>query len=143
MGLCPLSSAPCPHQYHCLSDFLLLGVYLIYLLRLLFLLPIFWIQSSRGLEEIFFDLSKIQSRPHEIYQGRIRYLVLFVLPFAITVSFPVQILFFGMNWHLIAHFGFILLFFSALVQWFWNKAIKAILLLPLNLLHLIGDRFNT
>ncbi len=104
---------------------LLLGVYLIYLLRLMFLLPIFLMQSSRGLEEIFFDLSKIQSRPHAIYQGRIRYLVLFILPFAITISFPVQILFFGMNWRLLLHFGLILLFFSALLQWLWNKALQS------------------
>ena len=105
--------------------FLLCGVYLIYLLRLLFLLPIFWMHSARGTEEIFFSLNGLQTRPHGIFQGKIRYLVLFILPFAITVSFPIQLLFFGINWPLIAHFSLVLIVFSLFVQWLWDRALRS------------------
>jgi ABC-2 type transport system permease protein len=48
---------------------LLDGVFVTYLLRLLFITPVFWLHSGRGLDELHFSLEKLGERPHQIYAG--------------------------------------------------------------------------
>jgi ABC-2 type transport system permease protein len=111
---------------HYVSYFILLlsGVYLLYLIRMLFLIPVFWSHSSRGLDELFFGLQHTQEKPDAIYQGPIRKILTSILPFAIIISYPVNTLFKGPAPLTLAHIATILIIFSILVSKFWNFALK-------------------
>lgn len=72
---------------------LFVGVFLHYLLNVLFLLPAFWMHTSHGLREIFFSLTEVITRPSGIFTGWVRRLLVTVLPFAVIASFPARALF--------------------------------------------------
>lgn len=69
------------------------GTYLFILLRILFLTPVFWTHSGRGLEAIFWTADKIAERPDAIYRGWVRKVLVSILPFAVISSFPARALF--------------------------------------------------
>ncbi len=82
---------------------LLVGVFLHYSLQLMFLIPTFWMHTSSGLREIFWSVDQCGSRPHTIYRGWTRRILLSLLPLALTTSLPAYGLFTGYSWMLLAH----------------------------------------
>jgi ABC-2 type transport system permease protein len=82
---------------------LLLGVFLHYTLQVMFLIPTFWMHASGGLREIFWSLDQLTSRPHGIYGGWVRRIVVSILPFSLIVSFPTQGFFAGFSAGLVLH----------------------------------------
>ncbi len=104
---------------------LVVGSFLFYVVHLLFLVPVFWIHSGRGLDDLFYHLERFTERPHQIYRGWVRLLLVTVLPFALMISVPAHALFDGLGWDTLLHllavaggaFGFLL--------WLWDRALRA------------------
>ncbi len=104
---------------------LILGAILRYLLRMCFLIPTFWLHSSRGFDMVFFQLNRFLERPHRIFTGAMRIILTSILPFGIMASFPAALLLDGFKWNIFIHFLDVLIGFSFLVNWFWNKGLRA------------------
>ena len=105
--------------------FLLAGAVVYYLLHVSFLIPVFWIHSHRGLGELFFGLSKLMERPHQIYLGWVRVLLMTLLPFAVIASVPAHTLFEGLNLAHVVHVSLVIAGLFAFVVWFWNRGLAA------------------
>jgi ABC-2 type transport system permease protein len=114
-----------------LTDFLLYvglilnGVLLHYVLQMIFIIPVFWTQSNRGFNDFFFSMGISIERPDLIYKGPLRWVLTFILPFALIVSFPARIFFETQSESLLMH-----LFGVTVVMWvimltFWRKGLKA------------------
>ncbi len=82
---------------------LLVGVLLHYAVHMMFLIPSFWMQSSGGLREIFWSLDQFTSRPHGVWTGWLRRVLVSLLPLALIVSYPSQALFTGATPAFLAH----------------------------------------
>jgi ABC-2 type transport system permease protein len=95
----PLGAGPVALFLGCL----LVGVFLQYLLNILFLMPAFWVHTSHGLREIYFSLIETMTRPAGIFTGWVRRILVTLLPFAVIVSFPTRALFEGDRWPVVLH----------------------------------------
>ena len=106
--------------------FLLLnGAVLYYLVRLLFVLPVFWLGSIKGLDGLFYNLYYIVDRPDKIFRGIVRFLLTSILPFCVMVSFPTRAFFDGSDPLLIAHIFGTTLALSCLTYVVWRKCLRA------------------
>lgn len=77
-------------------NFLLLiinGTFLFHLIRLLFILPVFWTHSSRGFDTIFWTIGKFAERPHGIFKGYVKLFFFTLLPLSVIASLPTESLF--------------------------------------------------
>ena len=104
---------------------LLVGMLLHYLTHVAFLIPVFWLHSAGGLREIYWSLSSTMNRPHAIYTGWVRRLLVSVLPFAFIVSFPVEGLFSGFAWSLVLHAAAVLCGAALVVGILWRLGMRA------------------
>lgn len=69
-----------------------LGSLIHYALHILFVLPIFWTHSGRGLMGIFWNMGKFMERPDSIFTGWTRRILISVLPFSLMASFPARVI---------------------------------------------------
>lgn len=102
----------------------LLGCFLGQLLRLVFILPVFWTHSNRGLDTIYWSLGKFAERPHGIYKGFVRILLLSVLPFAVMASLPTQSLFQDSPLKIAMYCTGVFMAFFVMVLWVWRLALR-------------------
>jgi len=111
----PLGAGPLVLFLACL----LVGVFLHYLLNLMFLLPAFWMHTSHGLREMYFSFTETMTRPAGIFTGWVRRFLVTVLPFAVIVSFPTRALFEGDAWPVVIHLVAVtaVAFLAALAMW--------------------------
>ena len=105
--------------------FLAAGTLIHYLIRITFIIPVFWLHSNRGLDEMAWTLNRLSERPHQIYPGPLRWILLSVLPLAFTVSYPAHVLFEGLTWQSLVHLLGVVAGLFLFVVWFWNRALKA------------------
>lgn len=105
--------------------FLLNGVFLTYVLRLLFITPVFWLHSSRGLDELNFTLERFAERPHQIYSGWLRRFLVTLLPFAFLSSIPAHVLFDGLGTETLVHTLAVTGGLFGLALWFWRRGLRA------------------
>jgi len=103
--------------------FLFVGAFLYYLMRLLFIIPVFWLHSNRGLDEINWSIGKLAERPHQIYVDWLRVAMLTVLPLAFLYSVPAQVLFDGLTVPTLLHVATVTLAGSAFILWFWRRGL--------------------
>ena len=104
---------------------LCVGSLLYYLVRMAFIVPVFWMHSSRGLDEITWSLNKLSDRPHQIYHPYLRWTLLSILPVAFASSFPAHALFDppgATGW---IHVTIVTCLFFAFVVWFWQRGLRA------------------
>ncbi len=101
------------------------GVTLYFCFRMLFILPVFWVQSSRGFDEAFYNLEVVAERPDTIFKGFTKKIFSSIIPMAIIASYPTRALFGKLeNWELINAFG-VTLFFFILMQLMWRAGLKS------------------
>lgn len=105
--------------------FLLLGVFLLYLSRLTFIIPVFWLQSDRGLAEVSWAMARLGERPVQIYAGWLRWLLLTVVPMAFIASVPAYILFQGLSLRWLALAAVVTAGLCGFTLWFWRRAMTA------------------
>jgi viologen exporter family transport system permease protein len=104
---------------------LLLGTFIYFLFRMLFIIPVFWLHSNRGLDEMSWSLLKLGERPHQIYQDWLRITLLTVLPLALTMSVPAHVLFEGLSAWRALHIAGVTAAFALVVYGFWRRGLAA------------------
>lgn len=104
---------------------LLNGFFLYYMVRLLATIPVFWLQSPWGLERIFYSLLPFMERPHTIFRGPVRSILLTVLPFSLIVSIPAKVFFEGMDLETLLHITAVTAGFFSIVLFLWNKGLRS------------------
>lgn len=107
------------------AGFILLGAFLTYLSRMLFVIPVFWIHSSRGLEDLYYTIDNLAERPHQIFPRWIRWAILTALPLAFVSSVPSHVLFEGLTIERLAHAAAVTLGLFAFVVFAWRRGLSA------------------
>ncbi|MEQ8766667.1 MAG: ABC-2 family transporter protein [Planctomycetota bacterium] len=104
---------------------LLVGVYLHTLLYLVFLIPVFWLQHAEGSRSLFFGIELLAERPHRIYQGALKRILLSVIPFAVLISQPTYLLFEGATLAGLGHIVLVTAGLSVATYVFWRIGLRA------------------
>lgn len=103
---------------------LFLGAILYYLIRMISILPVFWTITGRGLDQLFWQVSRFMERPDRIFNGWVRRLLLSLLPFSLMASYPARFLLESFRPLLLLHMVGVILFFSAVVLLLWRIALR-------------------
>ena len=101
------------------------GTLLVWSLHMLFLIPVFWLHSNEGLNQVFFSVEHFAERPDGIYTGWTRRILVSVLPFAVTASFPARILFEGPRPGLLLHLAAVASGAFLAMLWLWRRGLRA------------------
>jgi ABC-2 type transport system permease protein len=88
-------------------------------------MPVFWLHSGRGLDELNFSMEKLSERPHQIFTGWLRGLLLTVIPYAFISSVPSHALFSGLTLERLAHVTAVTAGLFAGAVWFWRRGLRA------------------
>jgi ABC-2 type transport system permease protein len=104
---------------------LLAGVYLFYLLSMISLIPVFWLQSRTGLREIFWSLERFGLRPHGIYRGWVRRVLVSLLPLALLCSYPQEVLYGGDTARVVLHTAAVVAGATLVVAWMWRRGLRS------------------
>ena len=104
---------------------LLVGVYLFYLLSMMTLIPVFWLQSRTGLREIFWSLERFGLRPHGIYQGWVRRVLMSFLPLALLCSYQQDVLHGDAPLRIVLHMAAVIACATAVVAWMWHRGLRS------------------
>jgi ABC-2 type transport system permease protein len=101
------------------------GAFLTYVVRLIFIVPVFWLHSSRGLEELNFSMEKLGERPHQIYGAWVRGLLLTIVPYALLSSVPSHVLFSGLTLESLLHVAAVTGGLFVFAVGFWRFGLRA------------------
>lgn len=112
-------------QYILFSLFLLNGLFLFFLVRILFSMPVFWLHSPYTFERIFYSLQPFLERPHQIFRGWVRVFITTIIPFALMASVPAHFLFNEASSLLIIQTMTVTFCFAIVVLFLWGKALKS------------------
>jgi len=104
---------------------LLVGTLLYALLRLAFILPVFWLHTSRGLDEVSWALARLSERPHQLYGFALRVVLVSVLPMALVASVPAHVLFEGLTVERLLHVTAVVVGLAGFVAWLWRRAVAS------------------
>ncbi|MBI2933157.1 MAG: ABC-2 family transporter protein [Planctomycetes bacterium] len=104
---------------------LFLGLFLYYVLHMLFLIPSFWMHTGGGLREIFYALEPYATRPHGVFRGWVRRILVSLLPFALIMSFPAQALLEDLALPVLAHMAGATAAAFLLMLWLWRRGLRA------------------
>ncbi|TWW09245.1 hypothetical protein E3A20_16240 [Planctomyces bekefii] len=100
------------------------GVLLHYLLHMLYILPVFWTQSSKGMADAYYIFSRFQERPDRIFTGAIRLLVTVVMPLSLIASFPARLYLEPFDWGIFVHLVVVTIGFAAFILYLWRQGLK-------------------
>ena len=103
---------------------ILAGAFLHYCLHLLFILPVFWLHTNRGLAMVFFSIGKLGERPDRIYTGLTRVILLTVLPLALIASIPTDTLFVGLTVERALHVAAVCVGMFGLLVFLWGRGLR-------------------
>jgi ABC-2 type transport system permease protein len=104
--------------------FLLVGLGLYYIVRMMFVIPVFWMHTSRGLDELFWGIEQCMQRPVDMFQGKFKRLLTNIIPLGLIVSYPVKMLFSNNTGALIIHMCLVTLIFGFLFSWCWKWGLR-------------------
>lgn len=110
-------------QYVLFFLFLINGLFLFFLVRILFSMPVFWLHSPYTFERIFYSLQPFLERPHQIFKGWIKFVVMTILPFALMASVPAHFLFNESSFMMVLQTVAVTTGFATFVFWLWNRAL--------------------
>lgn len=102
-----------------------LGNFLYYLVHMWFLLPTFWLHSSQGLWQIFYQVEKYAERPHQIFAPWLRRIITSVVPLGLMVSYPTHVLFDGLSVRTALHIGVVTVGAFCVTVWLWGRGLRA------------------
>lgn len=105
--------------------FIVLGAFLTYLSRMLFVIPVFWLHSSRGLDELYYTMDSMAERPHQVFPRWLRWIVLSVLPLAFVSSVPSHVLFEGLTVERLVHALLVTAGLYAVVHYAWRRGLES------------------
>lgn len=109
------------------SLFMINGLGLYYLVRMMFVIPVFWLHTSRGLDELFWGIEQCMQRPVDLFKGQFRKFLTTIIPLGIIISFPVKLLFeenMAVSKSIILHMFLVTVIFGILLNWCWKWGLK-------------------
>jgi ABC-2 type transport system permease protein len=101
------------------------GVFLHYTMSMIFILPVFWMQSRAGVRDVYWSLHRLSMRPHRIYTGWMRRLIVSVLPFAFMASYPCMALLEGVTPTLLLHTAAVIGTAFLVMIVLWKRGLRA------------------
>ncbi len=101
-----------------------LGAILYFMVHLLTILPVFWLESAKTLHQIFYNTTRFMERPDRIYQGFTRKVLIFAVPFALMASFPARILLEPFDIWILGQFLGVILLFMGIVFIVWRAGLR-------------------
>ncbi len=104
---------------------LLNGALLYGIVHWLFLVPVFWIQANRGLNDVFFGCMGFLGKPHGIFQGWTRRILLTALPYGLMASVPAALLFEGATLGWLAHLASVTGGLFLVLVLLWRRGLRA------------------
>ncbi len=104
--------------------FLLNGLGLYYLVRMMFVIPVFWTHTSRGLDELFWGIEQCMQRPVDIFRGQFKRALSTIIPLGVIVSYPVKILFSDRPSGLMIHMVLVTILFGFLFGQCWKWGLR-------------------
>lgn len=130
VSLLAWSISTSPESYSLLQivlfvSLILVGVYLSHLLHLIFLISVFWTQGGRGLEGVYYNLHEYATRPHRIFSGWPKVLLLTVLPLSVMISLPSEFLFSQGDYRIWFYCVAIAVVFTFIFNRLWKMGLKA------------------
>ncbi|MFC1587128.1 ABC transporter permease [Planctomycetota bacterium] len=109
----------------CYIALLINGTFLMYIVNMWFLIPVFWLQDERGLGTLFFTVSSYVGRPHRIFRGWLRRVMMTILPFGMMASFPAVVLFDGLTLLKLLHVTSVTVACFVVLVLFWRKGLRS------------------
>lgn len=106
------------------SILILNGAFLFFLVQMLSVLPVFWTHAPHGYHDVFWGLQQFAERPHKIFQGGLRIVLITVLPFSLMASVPAQVLIEGLDWKWILYCVLMSGGFFTFIGWLWNVGLR-------------------
>ncbi len=100
------------------------GSLLYFLVLMLFIIPVFWTHSARGLQPLFWTTSKFMERPHAIYSRVVRWVLMTIMPFALMASVPASVLFAPNPWAITLGSLLVTVAFMSLVLFIWSLGLR-------------------
>lgn len=97
---------------------------LYFLLIFAMLMSVFWTESTEGPMSIYFECVNFASRPHHIFKGVIKGLLMTVVPFSVFASIPAQALFDNIGWWSVLHELAVVGCFLGFNLWLWQKGLE-------------------
>jgi ABC-2 type transport system permease protein len=105
--------------------FLLLnGCVLHYVMHTICVLPVFWIQGSRGFEDIYWSMSRAMERPDKIFKGWVWKLFSIFLPYSLMASVPVRLVLGEFDYGLFGLLVAVSILFFMFFIWLWNRGLR-------------------
>jgi ABC-2 type transport system permease protein len=101
------------------------GTILYYLLHMVFVIPVFWTHSGRGLGAVYITMAQFIERPDRLFSGAARFILLTVLPFSLMASFPAKLFLDGFDWLVLGHVLAVTVGFMFIVQILWRLGLNA------------------
>ncbi len=104
---------------------LICGILLFAMMGMIFIIPVFWLHSQKGLKDIFSSFQRFGNQPHRIYSGWIKHVLTSILPFAFVASYPVSILFENSPLKAVMHSFILVISLFLFMRYFWKKGLRA------------------
>jgi len=103
---------------------ILCGAFIHFVLHLLFVLPVFWLHTNRGLGMVFFSITKLAERPDRIYTGVTRRVLMTILPLCWIASVPADVLFGGITTERVIHLLLVMGGLFGVLLVVWSRALR-------------------
>jgi ABC-2 type transport system permease protein len=104
---------------------LLMGAAFLYFLVLFSLLMVvFWWENADAMMGIYFEGVNFASRPHHIFKGMVRGVLLTIVPFSVFASVPAQALFEQVGWSSVLHVVLVIIAFLGINLTLWTMGLK-------------------
>jgi ABC-2 type transport system permease protein len=100
------------------------GAILHYIMAMFLVTLVFWSQSGRGLLGLAWSLSKFMEKPHGVFSGVLRYLLLTILPFSLMASLPASYLFGEVNGGMVLHISVVTSLLFGLMVMCWRLGLR-------------------
>jgi ABC-2 type transport system permease protein len=101
-----------------------LSAVLYFLVIFTLLMAVFWLENADSMMTIYFEGVNFASRPHHIFKGAVRMVLMTVIPFSVYASLPAQALFEQIGWGSALHVLAVLLMFLGLNLTIWRAGLK-------------------
>jgi ABC-type uncharacterized transport system permease subunit len=104
--------------------FMFVGLLLYYAVRMIFIVPVFWTHSSRGLDEVFLGIEQTMQRPVDMFTGKFKRFLTTIIPLGVIVSYPVKMLWTTNPMQLAGYMTAIVIIFFVIFKSLWAMGIK-------------------
>lgn len=102
-----------------------IGMVLRYCVRMLTIVPVFWWHSGRGMELVFWHMTRFLERPDRIFTGWTRRILMSVLPFSLMASVPVRLFLETFDRQLFLHLLLVTACFMLALRILWRAGLRA------------------